>query len=186
MAEEYISSRARGYRFLLPHERGRGQVRFQKYETSAPRSCSTNDGGGATSTKCVRLKKLLRRTEELTKKCFLRGEVVLQRDSEARTLAASIQQDVSSLAPDLPAQMNSSADFGQLRRALRMEIGFEQTMLVQHRKDQWKEATRCDWHTNRKEIYNLVKDKTPGNLTTLKREDGTYTCNLSELDYAER
>ena len=179
-SEEYLSSRSRGHRYLLPHEKGRGSVRFQKYSTCAPAQSETDAGAG--TVRCVRLKKLLRRTEELTKKCFLRGLVALSTEPDARELAANIEHDVRALVPELHCNLGTTAGLGELCRAIRTEVCCEQATLIEQRKGQWAQATRVDWQCNRKEIFNLVKDKTPGNLSILKRADGSYTSKLSELD----
>ena len=180
MSEEYLSSRARGHRYLAAHERGRGAVRFCKHNTCAPASCDPEVG--STTVKCVRLKGLLRRAEELHKKCHLRGSEVLSFDPEAKSLVLTIQRGAGSLAPHLDANCGSAFEIRELCNALRVEVGCEQAMLVEQRKLQWQQATRCNWHTNRKEIFDLVKDKTPGNLSILRRQDGSYTSSLEELD----
>ena len=128
------------------------------------------------------MKKLLGRTEELARKAYLRGDACLHTDTEAQQLKEHIDLDAAALVPDLVLGTHCLQDLTEACRTLRGAILEEQSLLVKQRQQQWREATRVSWATNRKEVFRLVKDTTPGNLTVLKRADGTLTCSLQELD----
>ena len=131
----------------------------------------------------TRLKTLLRRIEEMCRKISLRGERQVKREVDAAHLHAKIKEDLSALFPQLKCpELGNGLAFDTFYRVMQSEVADEQRRTVESRQQGWHEATRCDWKCDKQQVYDLVRDEPPPQVTVLGRQDGSFTADAGEVD----
>ena len=188
ICEQYLASRATGCRWVQPQCRGKATIKMRQGLTQAPPQkhgpCLQDT---ADTARTCRAKKLLRRTEEMTRKCFLRGAHAAANEPDAQELWRSTCQDAWHLigpsAHDLNADtFPSMARLGELLRQAREIAQEEQQAAINDRQQRWKDYTRLKMDTTPRAVFDLIKDCEQCGITMLLRGDGSLTTTLAEVD----
>ena len=131
--EMYLHSRGAGSTYVPPYRRGRGKARLEKRDTLPPQ---TTEESGAQTCKQHRLQKILRKTEELIRAGYFRGQEALASSQSMQTWAA-IKRECGTLLPTeadgLPEAIPPLLEFGQLVGRLRQRNIQEQQAVMNSR-----------------------------------------------------